>query len=296
VAPILAVFKKIAPKAYPNYARAFQQDEPLFDQFGINTPLRIAHFLAQTMYECGRGTVLFENLRYTTTQRLLQIFGVGHHSAAIRPEEAAEYLNCPEKLAERVYGLGNPKKARELGNLRDGDGYRYRGGGLIQTTGGDAYKRMGDMAHADFYGDPNLIVDPAYAVRPALYEWQEGHLNDFADKNDIHTITHVINGGFNGVSERKALFDRIWPLANGNGQPPEPWREARNDKEVWALQEALNDLGADPPLLVDGRYGPATEQAVKWFQDLAHIKVDGIAGPVTKAALNLRLGETRNIA
>lgn len=151
---ILDVFKKIAPRAYPNYARAFEQDADLFERVKINTPLRISHFLAQTMYECGRGTVLFENLRYRTVSRLLQIFGVGHHSAAITPGEAPGLLNNPEKLGERVYGLGNPRKARELGNLHPGDGYRYRGGGLMQTTGGGAYQHMGEKAGVGFSWRP----------------------------------------------------------------------------------------------------------------------------------------------
>src|ERR1700694_2909765 len=100
---MLEVFNQIAPRAYPNYARAFENDARLFETYKINAPLRISHFLAQTMYECGRGTVLFENLRYRTVGRLLQIFGVGRHSSAITPEEAPGLLNNPEKLGERVY-------------------------------------------------------------------------------------------------------------------------------------------------------------------------------------------------
>jgi putative chitinase len=293
MATMLSVFKKIARRAYPNYVRAFQNDAALFARFEVNTPLRISHFLAQTKHECGRGTVLFENLRYTTAARLLKIFGVGNHSAAIRPEEAPEYLNNAEKLAERVYGLGNPRKARELGNTRPGDGYRYRGGGLMQTTGGDAYRRMGEKAGADFHGDPDLIVDPQYAVKPALYEWQEGNLNQYADRNDIRTITRVINGGYNGLAERQALFDEIWPIANNDDDPTPAWRNASTDEDTRWLQQALNDLGVDPQLLVDGRYGPGTEAAVKWFQTLASLQVDGVAGEVTKAAIRLRLEQRR---
>ena len=287
------VFSKAAPKAYPNYARAFQNDAALFIKFKINTPIWIAHFLAQTMYECGRGTILFENLRYTTVARLLKIFGVGNHSAAVTLDEAPGLLNNPEKLAERVYGLGNPRKARELGNTRPGDGYRYRGGGLIQTTGGAAYQQMGEKAHADFYGDPNLIVAPECAVKPAIYEWDEGNLNAFADKNDIRTITRVINGGYNGLAGRQALFDEIWPIASDDIKAPPAWKEAQPDEETHWLQEALNDLGAQPQLLVDGRYGPETAEAVKWFQRQASLQVDGVAGEVTRAALRLRLAQRR---
>jgi putative chitinase len=293
MANIVKVFEGAAPRAYPNYTRAFQNDASLFDDYGINTPIRIAHFLAQTMHECGRGTVLFENLKYKTEERLLQIFGVGRHSAAIRPDEAAQYLNNEEALAERVYGLGNPRKARELGNTRPGDGFRYRGGGLMQTTGGDAYKRWGAKARADFYGDPVQIVDPAYAVKPALYEWKEKNCNPDADRNDIATITKKINGGYNGLTERTALFEQFWPIANKGGDERPAWQDAESDDEVRWLQQALNDLGADPALLVDGRSGPATTAAVKWFQGIASLKMDGIAGDITKAAIRLRLDQRR---
>lgn len=286
---ILEVFQKVAPKAYPNYVRAFETDSPLFTKFKITTPIRISHFLAQALHECGGGTVLFENLRYTTEKRLLEIFGVGNHSAAIRQEEVPGLLSNAEALAERVYGLGNPKKAKELGNTRPGDGYRYRGGGFLQTTGDDNYKRMGDRAHADFYGNPELIVDPNYALKPALYEWDEGGLNAYADKNDIRTITKVINGGYNGLKEREEWFTAIWPVANGKGTTGAAWTSAQPDEETRWLQESLNDLGVDPALLVDGRYGPATEEAVKWFQGIASLKVDGVAGDVTRAAIRLRL-------
>jgi putative chitinase len=224
---MVKVFKKVAPRAHPNYVRAFENDAALFTEFEINTPLRVAHFLAQSMLECGRGTVLFENLRYTAAARLSQIFGVGHHPAAIQPEEVPGLLNNPDKLGDRVYGLGNPRKARELGNTRPGDGYRYRGGGLMQTRGGAAYQRMGDKARADFHGDPNLIVDPAYAVKPALYAWREGNLNTYADHNDIRAITRKINGGYDGLVERQALFNEFWLIATNDDDADPARHEAK---------------------------------------------------------------------
>lgn len=287
---IVEIIGKLAPKASPNYLKAFTDDSALLKTSGITTPIRISHFLAQVLHESGGCTVLFENLRYTTGQRLLQIFGVGNHSAAIRPDEVAHLLNNPEGLAERVYGaFGNPKKAKELGNTKEGDGYRYRGGGLLQTTGGDNYRRMGVKANADFYGNPDLIVDPLYALKPAVYEWDECDCNAYADADDIRKITRCINGGYNGLGERRAWFNRIWPLANG-GKPAPAWEAAKPDEETRWLQESLNDLGANPQLIVDGRYGPETTEAVNWFQALASLKVDGIAGEVTRAAIRLRLG------
>jgi putative chitinase len=286
------ILQKVAPKAFPNYVRAFENGEDLLRNAGISSPIRISHFLAQMMQETGGGTVLRENLRYTTPQRILDIFGVGHHSAAIRPEELPGLVGNPEALAERVYGLGNPLKADELGNTRPGDGYLFRGGGVLQTTGGANYKHMGDRVGADFYGTPDLIVDPRYALQPALFEWSDKDLNAAADRNDIRTITRAINGGYIGLAGRQHWFDTIWPVASGSATPPPAWQAAAADDSTRWLQESLNHLGVQPQLLVDGRYGPATTAAVKWFQGIAGIPVDGVAGAVTLAAVRLRIETT----
>jgi putative chitinase len=217
---VVDIFRAVAPNARDNYVEAFADGDALLRQFGIDAPLRVAHFLAQVLHETGGGRVLFESLNYSTPERLLKIFGVGHHSAAVRPEEVAGLLHNEEALAERVYGLGNPSKARELGNTRPGDGFRYRGGGVLQTTGGANYKRMGDKAGVDFFGDPLLIVAAEHALKPALQEWAEGNLNEAADRNDIRRITKVINGGFNGLDERQAWFDKVRPLASGVAPSP----------------------------------------------------------------------------
>lgn len=291
---IAEIFRSVAPGARAEYRAAFDAGDALFAEAELETPLRIAHFLAQVLHESGGGTVLFENLRYSTPQRLSEIFGVGRHSAAIRPEEVAGLLGNPEALAERVYGLGNPRKARELGNAAPGDGFRYRGGGLLQTTGRANYLRMGQRCGVDFEGDPTQVTAAAHALKPALREWMEGNLNLAADLDDIATITRRINGGFNGLADRKHWFARVWPLAQAGGTPVEAWQAAGDSSDTRWLQQALNDLGATPRLVVDGKAGPATEAAVRWFQGLAGIGIDGVAGPVTRAAIRLRLDAVRS--
>ena len=109
----LKALKVVAPHARENYLEAVGQGNPLFEQHGINTPQRMAHFLAQAMQETGAFTVLRENMNYSAP-RLFEIFGVGHHSAKITKAEALILEHHPETIAERVYGLGNPKKAKEL--------------------------------------------------------------------------------------------------------------------------------------------------------------------------------------
>src|SRR5436309_1802508 len=209
----LAALAHVAPQARDNYLQAIRDGGPLFEQHGITTGLRMAHFLAQAMQETGSLTVLRESMNYKVPQ-MLKIFGAGHHSAKITLAETSSLAHNEHALAERVYGLGNPHKAHELGNTQSGDGFRYRGNGVLQTTGRDAHRRMGQKCGLDFEGNPDLVTMPEHALKPALQEWSDGNLNHFADQNDIRTITLRINGGLNGFDGRKAFFARLRPLLN----------------------------------------------------------------------------------
>jgi putative chitinase len=207
----LEALKRVAPNARDNYLDSIRQGAQLFDLHGITTPRRMAHFLAQAMQETGALTILRENMNYSAP-RLVEIFGVGKRSARVTKAEAATLAHHPEAIAERVYGLGNLKKAVDLGNTEPGDGFLYRGNGILQTTGRGNHRRMGAACGVDFEGNPNLVTAPEHALKPALQEWTEGSLNDFADENDIRTITIRINGGLNGFPERQEFFKKLLPL------------------------------------------------------------------------------------
>lgn len=211
IARTLAVLANVAPQAHPNYLKAIREGGPMFAQHGITTPRRMAHFLAQAMQETGSFTVLRESMKYRAP-RIMEIFGVGEHSARVTSAEAQTLALNEQALSERVYGLGNPTKAAELGNTQTGDGFRYRGNGILQMTGRGAHKKRGLANGLDFENQPELATLPEHALKPALQEWADGNLNRFADINDIRTITKRINGGLNGFAERKANFARLLPL------------------------------------------------------------------------------------
>jgi len=211
----IAAVNRVAPRAHANYLEALRQGAPLFEKHSITTPQRMAHFLAQAMQETGSFTVLRESMNYRAA-RIIEIFGVGHHSARITEAEAATLAHNEPALSERVYGLGNPGKAHELGNTQPGDGFRYRGNGVLQTTGRGNHRRMGQACGLDFEGRPELVSAPEHALKPALQEWTVGNLNVAADRDDIVKITKVINGGVNGLPERKAFFARLLPLLNAD--------------------------------------------------------------------------------
>ena len=290
----MSAFEAVTQVAHPrdNYLEAIRQGGPLFEEHGITTPLRMTHFLAQALHETGGFSILRESMNYSAS-RLFEIFGVNRHSAAVTREEAERLAHKQEDIAERVYGLGNPRKARELGNTQVGDGFRYRGNGVLQTTGRGNHQRMGALVGVDFEGNPALVIAPEHALKPALHEWTEGNLNRFADKNDIRTITRRINGGFNGLADREAWFSKLWPLLKTDDLPNEPFEVGAEDDDVKQLQQDLNDLGADPQLIVDGRMGNNTRRAVQAFQNAAGLSADGIAGPVTNEAIKIRLATTR---
>lgn len=140
---LVDILTPLLPKAKPEYLQALREGDALLKAYELNTPLRLAHFLAQMLHETGGLSVLRENMNYSAP-RLSQIFGVGRHSAAITPAQAAALSGHPEAIAERVYGQGNARKARELGNTEAGDGFRFRGNGLLQTTGRGNHRRMGE--------------------------------------------------------------------------------------------------------------------------------------------------------
>lgn len=161
------VVRKVAPQAKPSYIAAFENGDALLQQHDIITPNRLAHFLAQVLHESGGLRCERESLNYSA-ERLLEIFGTGKHSAGITPSEAQQLARDERAIAERVYGLGNRHKAEILGNTEAGDAFRYRGGGLLQTTGRANYRRLGQQCGVDFENKPELVVSADHALKPTL--------------------------------------------------------------------------------------------------------------------------------
>lgn len=273
------------------YVSAFQAADQadLFTKYSITTPLRIANFLAQVLEESGGLTQLRENMNYSAS-RIMQIFGVNRHSAAVTQDEAKVLAMNPKALAERVYGLGNPRMAKMLGNTQPGDGFNFRGGGPLQTTGRAAYEQWGKRLGVDFGKNPDLIVDPQYIILPAFFEWQSKGCNDLADKNDIKAITKAINGGYNGYADRVSWFNKVWAIFNASSSTDVKASSlAQSDPAIEWVQQSLNTLGANPVVLVDGKWGPQSEKALRAYQIANKLTVDGIPGDAVKASIQSRL-------
>lgn len=164
----------------------------LLTKYEINTPLRLAHFFAQLAHESGLKPIS-ENLNYSMIG-LTQTFGKYFPTKAI----ASLYARQPEKIANKVYAnrMGN-------GDETSGDGWKYRGKGFLQITGKDNYKALSKDTEVDYIKDPNLLLKEADAMISALWYWKRNGLNKFADKDDVLSITKAINGGTNGLDDRK---------------------------------------------------------------------------------------------
>lgn len=175
-------------QAIANFTQAI--DDTL-QEFDISTPQRIAAFLAQVGHESGSLKFIKENLNYSA-QGLTKTF-----PKYFTPELANQYQRNPEAIANRVY-------ANRMGNgpEESGDGWAFRGRGLIQVTGRTNYQACGDFLGVDLISDPSYLESPEGAARSAGWYWTSRNLNALADVGDMKQITKKINGGFIGLEDR----------------------------------------------------------------------------------------------
>jgi putative chitinase len=171
----------------PTQARAFQAPlSAACDRFDISTPARIGGFVAQCRVESADFTRLEENLRYTTPERLRAVFPSFVRSLA----DAADLCAAgPRAIGSRVYAgrLGN-------GDEASGDGWRYRGRGLIQLTGRHAYSDAGTELARPYIDQPDLVATPEDACMTAAWYWHVNKCNVLADTAQWGAITRAVNG------------------------------------------------------------------------------------------------------
>jgi len=192
-----------APKCSAATAQALiDRVNELGAQYGLTTVLRLSHFMGQTHHESGGFTVFVENLNYSA-QRIPQVW-------PRLASRAAELARNPQRLANAAYAgrIGN-------GDEASGDGWRYRGRGIIQLTGRANYRERGDAVGIDLEGSPNRASWPDIAVELALSFWKAKRCNEAADSGDVAKVTKIINGGVVGLADRTAQTDRALIIFNG---------------------------------------------------------------------------------
>ena len=173
-------------------------------KFNINTPQRLAHFLAQCSHESGHFKAVQENLNYSW-RSLRAVFGKYFPTDEI----AKQFERQPERIASRAYGgrLGNGPEAT-------GEGFKYRGRGYIQLTGKTNYAAFRRFVPEDVVANPDLVATK-YPLLSAAWFWSTRNLNSKADggAEAVAPVTRVVNGGFNGLADRQKEFNKFIALA-----------------------------------------------------------------------------------
>lgn len=170
----------------------FHALDEILPEYEINTPQRVAAFLAQCAHESGNFKFLKENLNYKA-ESLLKVFPKYFKTI----DEARAYEKKPEKIANRIYGnrMGN-------GDESSGDGFRYCGRGLIQLTGKENYSWFAASLEIPVEEASEYLETFEGAVQSACWFWEINNLNVQADAGDIKLMTRKINGGYIGLEDR----------------------------------------------------------------------------------------------
>jgi putative chitinase len=185
--------RQLIPKV-KNFDEWYNNLLNILPEYDIDTPKRVAAFMAQCGHESGGFTLMQENLNYSA-KGLRGTFGKYFPNDDI----AKQYERKPQMIANRVYGnrMGN-------GDEASGDGWYFRGRGIVQITGKNNYTKCSQSLFESnvLVENPDLLLETEYAIHSACWFWSAARLNELADIGDMKTMTKRINGGFIGLEDR----------------------------------------------------------------------------------------------
>ena len=216
--------------------------EIVLADYAIDTELRIAHFTAQIAHESDG---------FRTTQ---------------------------EYASGAAY-----EGRRDLGNTEPGDGKRFKGRGLIQLTGRANYRAAGKRLKFDLEADPARAAEPLMSLKIACdywTHWRGAGINPLADRDDLIAVTRAINGGLNGIADRRAYLARAKAILAESSQI---LSRGATGTDVAEIQRLLLSRGYT--LVVDGDFGSKTEAMIMQFQSENALDADGIFGPASRSAI-----------
>lgn len=184
----------------------FNTLDSILPQVEINTLLRVSAFVAQMGHESADFTRLTENLNYSANGL------VATWPKRFTNDTAQAYHRQPEKIANKVYAnrMGN-------GDEASGDGWKYRGRGIIQVTGKNNYYAfsMAEFNDERLLADPDYLITPNGAVKSACWFWNRSFLSNLADQQNMKAITKQINGGTHGLEDRLKRYERAIDILRG---------------------------------------------------------------------------------
>lgn len=173
----------------------------VFQRYGIDTPLLVAHVMAQISHECGAGHDVIENLNYTAG-RMMQVWPSRFPSIA----GAAPYAGNPRALANKVYN-------GRMGNASGSDdGWNFRGRGASQTTGREGYQRLAKAVGLDVVNHPELVNDPKHFLACGVADFINCGCLPYAKVDDLLGVTKRLNGGTVGLDQRRQWLAK-WKAA-----------------------------------------------------------------------------------
>jgi putative chitinase len=199
LAAAVGITRDRAAKWHPHITKAMEK-------YGITTVTEVASFLAQVAHESNLFASLEENLSYSAEGLAKTWPGRYRDPATGKPNQLAMLLH------RKSISIANNCYANRMGNgdVATGDGWRYRGRGLIQLTGRGMYRRCGGALGVDLEKNPDLLMTPEYAALSAAWYWHESGLDKFDDDLLVTAETRVINGGAIGLADRQKKFDKAW--------------------------------------------------------------------------------------
>ena len=241
----------------------------------IDTAERVAGFIAQCGHESRNFNVLTENLNYSA-KALNTIFPKYFKRAG---RDANEYHRQPEKIANVIYA-----NRMDNGDAASGDGWRFRGGGILQLTGRYNYTEFGEDVEMSAEEAVDYVRTKKGALDSACWFWDENNINKHCDNMDIVKMTKRINGGTIGLEDRKKHYVHALDVLGGDYEEPEVEynQTIRQGSRGPLVAEVQEKLDIEP---ADGIFGPGTARIVKKWQSSNGLVADGIVGPKTLGKL-----------
>jgi putative chitinase len=271
----------------------------MFPRYNINTANRIAAFMAQCAHESGDFRVLEENLNYSA-ENLLKTFG--RYFGPPPKRNANEYARNPQKIANYVYMDEFRSPTSRLGNTQSGDGWKFRGGGIKQLTGRSNFSQFGASINMTADQAADYVRTKKGAFESACWFWRTKKLESFADRDDIDGMSRAVNGGDNGLVDRRNRYSRAKAIIGGkvssfptpvNNQitdsvttprPSSGYATIRRGSTGEVVRRIQRALGLTP----DGSFGVQTEIATRSWQRTNKYTSNGI---LDNAQIKRLLGE-----
>jgi putative chitinase len=253
----------------------------IFPKYEINTPERMAGFIAQCAHESNNFRSLEENLNYSE-DALLRVFG--RYFGKAPKASASEYARNPEKIANRVYN--DEFRKYKMGNTQPGDGWMFRGRGLKQLTGRENYTKFGKTVKMSAEKAAVYVATEKGAIESACWFWKTSKLNAIADQCDIVKMTKKINGGDIGLADRTSRYESAMELLTGKKPVLKKSSKKKGSVEYVTISigdnnDTVKAVQAKLGLTADGIFGPGTKRAIKEYQTKSGLTPDGVAGPAT---------------